>query len=357
MNTRSEPRVLSGPIAGLLGLAVVGFAIFPWLGGQYYVDLLMRVMILGIFAMSLDLLIGYTGLISFGHAAFFGLTGYVLVMVTPETGSISVWLALPACLAAAALVAVVIGWLSIRTSGIYFIMLTLALAQMLYYFFNDSTKYGGSDGAFIASRPSVTIGSLRLLDLGDRITLYYVVLASLIGTFLLLLVLLRAPFGQVIQAIRANEARTRALGFAVQHYKLASFVIAGALAGFAGFLEATHTGIISPAHLSWHESGLVLIMVILGGMGSLYGAVLGALILVFLQDVLQDMTEYWQLVMGLIFIAVVLFLPKGVAGLFKGMGRRKGNRGEPRVEGGQAPRAGEGQAPRAEPAAAEANDG
>ncbi|MDH3232792.1 MAG: branched-chain amino acid ABC transporter permease [Alphaproteobacteria bacterium] len=321
----------SRAIAGLLGLAVLGFAIFPWLGGEYYIDLLIKVMILGIFAMSLDLLIGYTGLISFGHAAFFGLTGYVLVMVTPEAGSISVWLALPACLIAAALVAVVIGWMSIRTSGIYFIMLTLALAQMLYYFFNDSTRYGGSDGTFIASRPSVSIGSLRLLDLSDRITLYYVVLASLVGTFVLLLVLLRAPFGQVIQAIRANEARTRALGFAVQNYKLASFVIAGALAGFAGFLEATHTGIISPAHLSWHESGMVMIMVILGGMGTLYGAVLGAFILVFLQEFLQDMTEHWQLAMGLVIIVVVLVLPKGVAGMIKRLESTLGNRHKARV--------------------------
>lgn len=357
MSARSEPLFVSRPVAGLLVLAVAGFAIFPWLGGQYYVDLLIRVMILGIFAMSLDLLIGYTGLISFGHAAFFGLTGYVLVMVTPETGSISVWLALPACLAAVALVAVVIGWLSVRTSGIYFIMLTLALAQMLYYFFNDSTKYGGSDGTFIASRPSVDIGSMRLLDLGDRISLYYVVLASLIGAFLLLVVLLRSPFGQVIQAIRANEARTRALGFAVQHYKLASFVIAGALAGFAGFLETTHTGIISPAYLSWHESGLVMIVVILGGMGTLYGAVLGALILVLLQDVVQDMTEYWQLVMGLIIIAVVLFLPKGVAGLFERLGRRMGNRRGPHTKGDQGPRAGDEHVSRAEPAVAKVNDG
>ena len=357
MSTRSDLVSLSRPVIGLLGLAVVGFAIFPWFGGQYYVDLLIRVMILGIFAMSLDLLIGYTGLISFGHAAFFGLTGYVLVMITPETGSISVWLALPACLLAVALVAVVIGWLSIRTSGIYFIMLTLALAQMLYYFFNDSTKFGGSDGTFIASRPSVSIGSLSLLDLGDRMSLYYVVLASMIGAFLLLLMLLRSPFGQVIQAIRANESRTRALGFAVQHYKLASFVIAGALAGFAGFLETTHTGIISPAHLSWHESGLVMIMVILGGMGTIYGAVLGAFILVLLQDVLQDMTEYWQLVLGLIIIAVVLFMPKGVAGVFDRVGRGVLNRREPAADVEQAPGVGHGKASSVAPISAEANDG
>jgi len=318
------------PIAGLLVIAVLGLAVFPWVGGDYYAGLLMRVMILGMFAMSLDLLIGYTGLISFGHAAFFGLAGYLLVIVTPA-GGISVWIAVPAILAATALVAGAIGWLAIRTSGIYFIMLTLAFAQMLYYFFNDNPRFGGSDGLFLASRPTVSIGSLSLLDLSDKTTLYYVVLVSLIAAFVLLSVLLRSPFGHVIRAIRVNEGRTRALGYPVRRYKLASFVIAGALAGFAGILEAVHSGIMSPAHLSWHESGMVMIMVILGGMGTLYGAVIGAFILVFLQDYVQDLTEHWQLVMGLIIVFVVLVLPKGVAGLFEGRGRRSNS---PPAEGG-----------------------
>ncbi len=309
------------PTAGLLVAAAVGLALFPWVGGDYYAGLLMRVMILGIFAMSLDLLIGYTGLISFGHAAFFGLAGYLLAIVTPA-GGISVWLAVPGILAATAVVAAAIGWLAIRTSGIYFIMLTLAFAQMLYYFFNDNPRFGGSDGIFLASRPTVSIGSLSLLDLADKTTLYYVVLASLVAAFLLLSVVLRSPFGHVIRAIRVNEGRTRALGYSVRRYKLASFVIAGTLAGFAGILESVHTGIMSPAHLSWHESGLAMIIVILGGMGTLYGAVIGAFILVFLQDYVQDLTEHWQLVMGLIIVFVVLVLPKGVAGLVEGLGRR-----------------------------------
>jgi branched-chain amino acid transport system permease protein len=306
---------LSRPLIAVLLAAVVGLALFPWVGEAFYVQLVVRLMILGIFAMSLDLLIGFTGLVSFGHAAFFGLSGYLLAIVTPDSGPVTVWYALPICLAGTALAALVIGWVSVRTSGIYFIMITLAFAQMLFYFFNENQALGGSDGIFIFFRPTVAVGSLTLIDLDDDLAFYYFVLASLVGAFLILSMVLRAPFGQVIRGIRANEARTRALGFATQHYKLVSFVIAGTLAGYAGFLEATHTGIMSPAHLGWHESGLVMMTVILGGMGTLYGPVLGAFAMGLFQDFVQDLTEYWLLVLGLFVIAVVLFLPDGIAGL------------------------------------------
>lgn len=299
----------------LLLAAVAGLAAFPSVGEDFYVDLVVRMMILGIFAMSLDLLIGFTGLVSFGHAAFFGLSGYILAIITPETEAISIWFALPVCLAGTALVALVIGWFSVRTSGIYFIMITLAFGQMLFYYFNDSTAWGGSDGIFIFSKTTVAVGSVTLLDLNDNLVFYYVVLASLVGTYLFLAMVLSAPFGQVIRGIRANEARTRALGYATQRYKLMSFVIAGTLAGFAGFLEANHGGIMSPAHLGWHESGLVMMNVILGGMGTLYGPVLGVFAMEFLQDTFQDLTEHWHLYQGLFIIAVVLFLPHGIAGL------------------------------------------
>jgi len=299
----------------LLALGVIALAVFPRFGESFYVDLVVRMMILGIFAMSLDLLIGFTGLISFGHAAFFGLSGYLLAISTPETGPVSIWLALPLCLLGSALAALVIGWFSVRTSGIYFIMITLAFAQMLFYFFNDNTALGGSDGLFIYFKPGVSVGGVTLLNLDNVNTLYYVVLASLIGAYALLRVILRSPFGRVIQGIRANEARTRALGFATFRYKLVSFVIAGTLAGFAGFLQGVHGGIMSPAYLGWHESGTVLMMVILGGIGTLYGAVLGAFAMVFLQDWFQELTEHWLLLMGGFVIAVVLFLPNGIAGL------------------------------------------
>ena len=294
---------------------IAALAVFPWVGESFYIELVMRMMIFGIFAMSLDLLIGFTGLVSFGHAAFFGLAGYLLAIVTPESGPVSIWLALPLCLAGAAAAALVIGWFSVRTSGIYFIMLTLAFAQMLFYFFNENSALGGSDGIFIFYKPTITIAGFTLLDLDNHYSFYYFILGSLIASYLFLRMLLNSPFGQVIRGIRANEGRTRALGYATFRYKLVSFVIAGTIAGYAGFLEGVHGGIMSPAHLGWHESGLVMMMVILGGMGTLYGAVLGAFAMVFLQDWFQDVTEHWLLLMGGFVIAVVLFLPHGIAGL------------------------------------------
>ncbi|MFC1681692.1 branched-chain amino acid ABC transporter permease [Pseudomonadota bacterium] len=294
---------------------VAALVVYPWVGESFYIELVMRMMIFGIFAMSLDLLIGFTGLVSFGHAAFFGLAGYILAIVTPESGPVSIWVALPLCLAGTAFAALVIGWFSVRTSGIYFIMLTLAFAQMLFYFFNENSALGGSDGIFIFYKPTITIAGFTLLDLDNHFSFYYFVLGSLIASYLFLRVLLNSPFGQVIRGIRANEARTRALGYATFRYKLVSFVIAGTLAGFAGFLEGVHGGIMSPAHLGWHESGLVMMMVILGGMGTIYGAVFGAFAMVYLQDWFQDLTEYPLLLMGGFVIAVVLFLPHGIAGL------------------------------------------
>lgn len=328
MNMTDTPRAVSI----MLALAVVALGVFPFVGESFYVSLVMRMMILGIFAMSLDLLIGYTGLVSFGHAAFFGFAGYILAIVTPESGPVSIWVALPLCLAGAALAALVIGWFSVRTSGIYFIMITLAFAQMFYYYFNENTDLGGSDGIFIFYKPTVALGGITLLDLDEHYTLYYFILAGLIGSYLVLRIILRSPFGQVIRGIRANEARTRALGFATFRYKLVSFVIAGTLAGFAGFLEGLHTGIMSPAHLGWHESGTVMMMVILGGIGTLYGPVLGAFAMVFLQDWFQELTEHWLLLMGGFVIAVVLFLPHGIAGVIHTVSARLGKKPLPAQE-------------------------
>lgn len=295
--------------------AVILLAVLPPFLGIYYGNLVTRMMILGIFAMSLDLLIGFTGLVSFGHAAFFGLSGYLLGILMMDVESASLYWVLPACLAGTALAAVVIGWFSVRTSGIYFIMITLAFAQMLFFFFNENTALGGSDGLFIFNKPTLAIGSWMPLDLEDHTTFYYVTLASLVLAYLGLRQLLNAPFGQVIQGIRTNENRTRALGYATRNYKLVSFVIAGTLAGFAGFLEAMHTSIISPAHLGWHESGTAMMTVILGGMGTLHGPVLGAFAFGFLHDWLQEVTAYPTLFMGLFVIGVVLFLPRGIVGL------------------------------------------
>ncbi|MCH8154613.1 MAG: branched-chain amino acid ABC transporter permease [Proteobacteria bacterium] len=312
----------SRTVASLLLAAVAGLALFPFASGEFYLELFTHIMVLGIFAMSLDLLIGYTGLVSFGHAAFFGLAGYLLAIITPESEAMSLWVSLPVCLAGVALAALVIGWFSVRTSGIYFIMITLAFAQMAFYYFNENVALGGSDGMFIFTKPSVGVGGFEIIDLGDPTTVYYAVLASLVACYLLLSMVLRAPFGRVIKAIRVNEHRTRALGYDTRRYKLAAFVIAGTMAGYAGYLEAVSTGIVSPGHLSWHQSGLVLILVILGGMGTLYGPVLGAFALGLLHDQVQDVTVHWQLVQGIFVILVVLFLPHGIAGLVARLARR-----------------------------------
>ncbi len=295
----------------------------PFMLGSYYKELVMHMMVLGIFAMSLDLLIGFTGLISFGHAAFFGLAGYLLAIVTPESEPISIFISLPFCLGGAALAALVIGWFSVRTSGIYFIMITLAFAQMLFYYFNENQELGGSDGIFIFNKPLVGWGEVQLLDLSNPNALYYLIFACLIASYLVLRMILNAPFGKVIKGIKANEHRTQALGFNTRRYKLIAFVIAGTLAGLAGYLEAVTTGIVSPGHLHWHHSGEVMMLVILGGMGTLFGPVLGAFTLELLRDNFQDMTEHWHLFQGIFVILVVLLLPNGIASLANLFGRKK----------------------------------
>lgn len=306
----------------MLAVGVAGLALFPLAGDSFYIKLVIKIMALGIFAMSLDLLVGFTGLVSFGHAAFFGVAGYTLAWFVNKAGITELAVVLPAALATSALAALMIGWLAIRTRGVYFIMLTLALAQMLYYFFKDQRYWGGTDGINILDKPRLAVGDVVLLNLGDRVTLYYVTLVLLVGVFAFLAVLLRSPFGRALIGIKVNEDRMRAVGYDVARLKLAAFVIAGMLAGLAGFIEATRSSFVNPAHLSWHESGLVLVMVLLGGMGTLYGPVVGAAVLVLLEDNVSGLWDHWLLIMGFFVIFLVLFLPNGIAGLTDGIARR-----------------------------------
>ena len=310
------------PVLLMLAVGVAGLALFPLVGDSFYIKLVIKIMALGIFAMSLDLLVGFTGLVSFGHAAFFGVAGYTLAWFVNKAGVTDLAVVLPAALATSALAALMIGWLAIRTRGVYFIMLTLALAQMLYYFFKDQRYWGGTDGMNILAKPRLAVGDVVLLNLGDRVTLYYVTLVLLVGVFAFLAVLLRSPFGRALVGIKVNEDRMRAVGYDVARLKLAAFVIAGMLAGLAGFLEATRSSFVNPAHLSWHESGLVLVMVLLGGMGTLYGPVVGAAVLVLLEDNVSGLWDHWLLIMGFFVIFLVLFLPNGIAGLTDGIARR-----------------------------------
>jgi len=215
----------------------------------------------------------------------------------------------------AALMALIIGTLVLRTSGIFFIMATLAFAEMLFYVFHDTAIAGGSDGIYIYERPVLMIGNWQPLDLAHAGHFYYLVLALSIGVILFMRTILRSPFGQVIVGIRVNEHRMRALGFHTFRYKLVCFVIAGAIAGLAGYLAAVQFGVVNPEMLGWHLSGSVLMMVILGGMGTLIGPILGAFSMMFLEEVFQTMTKHWQLLICAVIVLVALFLPRGVAGL------------------------------------------
>jgi branched-chain amino acid transport system permease protein len=307
-----SPRVLL--IAAIT--AVVLLALVPAFADRYYIQLFTRIMALSILAMSLGLLVSGVGLVSLGHAAFFGLGAYVLALISPADVGVAIWWALPVVIVATALAAAAIGALAVRTSGVYFIMLTLAFGQMLFYLFHDAKFAGGSDGRYLNFRPSIEVFGTELLSLNDRPTLFYVALALMVLVYAAIGVLLRAPFGRVIVGIRVNEHRMRALGYNTMRYKLVAFAIAGAIAAIAGFLYATQFRSVNPALFSWHQSGQVLVMVILGGLRARLGPIIGAFALVLVEEVLQAWTEHWLLAVGVFIIAVVLLLPDGLAGLF-----------------------------------------
>ncbi|HEX2225596.1 MAG TPA: branched-chain amino acid ABC transporter permease [Candidatus Binatia bacterium] len=312
----------------LLLATVLLLALLPVFGTTFYLQLGAKIMIMAIFALSLDLLVGHTGLVSLGHAAFFGLAAYVLAWVSPKYEAASLWLTMPAAIVAAALAALVIGYLVVRTAGVYFIMVTLAFAQMLYSVFHDTQLGGGSDGVYINVRPEITLGGYKPLDLESPAQFFYFVLVMLIAVYAFLTHLLRAPFGRALAGIRVNEQRMRSLGYSVFGYKLGAFVIAGALAGVAGYLAACQFGFVNPDILAWHHSGTVLMMVILGGMGRLHGAAIGAFGYVLIQELLSapavmgSYAKHWQLAMGGLIVVIVLALPHGIAGFLDMVLRR-----------------------------------
>lgn len=299
----------------LVLLGVAALALLPLAADKFYVQFATKVLIMAIFAMSLDLLVGHAGLVSLGHAAFFGLSGYLLALMSPQYEAADFWVTLAASVFGAALLALAIGLLVLRTSGVYFIMATLAFAQMLYYLFHDTKIAGGSDGIYIYVRPVATLAGWQPFDLDNFVHFYLLVLGAFVGVFVLLRVLLASPFGKVIAGIRVNEQRMRSLGFSTSHYKLVCFVIAGALAGLAGYLAALQFGVVNPEMLGWHLSGSALMMVILGGLGSAAGPALGAAVLMSLELILQSMTLHWQLPLGVAIVLVALLLPRGLAGL------------------------------------------
>ncbi len=309
-------------------LAFGVLALLPALLSGFYVELAMKIMILAIFALSLELLVGQTGLICFGHAAFFGIGAYTVTLLSPQSEGAPLWWVLPAALGAAALYAVVVGALSLRTKGVYFIMITLAFAQMAYFVFHDTDVGGGSDGIYLYFRPVLKLGSgegaWQPFDLDKPQHLYYAVLVCLAGTLACLGVLLQSRTGRALAGIKANEQRMRAAGFSTFPYKLGAFVLSAVLAALAGVLYALKDGFVNPEILSWHQSGAVLIMIILGGLGHLRGAMLGALAFTLLQELFQSQAvfggfaKHWQLMLGLTIIAFVALMPRGLVGAFKG---------------------------------------
>ncbi|HEV8721687.1 MAG TPA: branched-chain amino acid ABC transporter permease [Candidatus Binatia bacterium] len=307
------------PRAQLIVIALL-LALFPLVGATYYVQLGAKILIMAIFALSLDFLVGHTGLVSLGHAAYFGIAAYALALISPKYEAANLWLTLPFALAAAATAAFVVGFLVVRTAGVYFIMVTLAFAQMIYSIFHDTKLGGGSDGIYIYVRPELSVAGFKPLDLESPAQFYYLALILLVVVYAFLDRLLHAPFGRALAGIRMNEQRMRSIGYPVFIYKLAAFVLAGTLAGLAGYLAACQFGFVNPDILAWHQSGIVLMMVILGGMGRLHGAVLGALSYVLIQEVvsapalLGAHSKHWQLAMGSLIVVIVLVLPHGIGG-------------------------------------------
>jgi branched-chain amino acid transport system permease protein len=280
------------------------------IGQPFYLDLTRRILILAIAAISLNLILGYGGLVSFGHAAYLGIGAYT-VGIMGFYGITSGWLQWPVAVAASALVALAIGAVSLRTSGIYFIMITLAFTQMLYYLGISLEEYGGDDGMRIKARSQFA----GLIDLGDPVAFYYHALALMLLSVLLVYRIVNSRFGMVLRAAKSNEARSRAIGFSPYLYRLAAFVLAGAMCGLAGALYANHTSYITPGLMSWQQSGDIMFMVILGGMASTAGPVLGTFALLLVEELLKGWTQHWQVILGPLLILSVIFFRRGLAGI------------------------------------------
>jgi branched-chain amino acid transport system permease protein len=285
-------------------------------GNLFLLSLFTRIVILAMAAVTLNLIMGFGGMVSFGHAAYIGLGGYAVGILAHE-GYYSGFLQWPLALAASALFALVVGALSLRTRGVYFIMITLAFAQMIYYVAVALDRYGADDGLTIYRRSDFG----GLVNLSNRTVFYYLCLALLAGTMYLVWRLVNSRFGMVIRGAHSNERRMRAIGFPTFRYRLTCFVIAGTMCGLAGALLANHTDFVSPAMMHWTRSGDLIVMAVLGGMGSVIGPVIGAVALLVLEEALSGVTEYWQIIVGPLFLVVVLFARGGIDGILSGAHR------------------------------------
>lgn len=320
-----KPPVIARPgrVALVLTVAIfLALALVPlvasWLPGErYLLGLLVRVMIFAIAAVSLDLILGYGGLVSFGHAAFVGLGAYTVGILAAH-GITDAMIALPAVLAVTALFAFATGVVAVRTRGVYFIMITLAFGQMAYYTATSLTQYGGDDGMRLDHR-STFLGQPLF---ADTVSFYYAVFVILFLFYVMTRVVVASRFGRVLRAARENAVRTETLGFNVSAVRLVAYVIAGMIAGVSGFLLANHILFVSPAYMSWQRSGELIVMVVLGGMGTLHGAVIGSFAYLLIEELLSTFTEHWKVIFGPLLVLVVLFARGGLLDLLGG-GRRE----------------------------------
>jgi branched-chain amino acid transport system permease protein len=314
--------------AVLVFLLFAFFALLPlaatMLDQPFYIGQFRRILIFAIVALSLDLILGYGGMVSLGHAAFFGVGAYVVgilnfhareqtLLLGLVPGSQSMFVTWPAAIIVTSALSCLIGLISLRTSGIYFIMITLAFAQMIYFFFVSLEAYGGDDGLRFPGGTMI----LGLFDSRNDIVFYYVTFTTLLVLLYLCRRMVRSRFGRVIQGVRDNERRMRAIGFSTFRYKLVCFTIAGAMAGLAGALFAAHESFISPSIMHWTRSGELIVMVVMGGMATLIGPVVGATVFLLLERFLPDYTQHWMLVFGPILVLIVLFAKRGIFGLLR----------------------------------------
>jgi branched-chain amino acid transport system permease protein len=313
-------KALLNPRNAIVALVLAGLLLLPLYtslsGNLFALTLFTRIVIFALAATSLNLIMGYGGMMSFGHAAYLGIGGYAVGILAAE-GVGSGFIQWPVALLASALFALVIGALSLRTRGVYFIMITLAFAQMAYYVASGLARYGGDDGLTIYSRSDFA----GLINLSNRVQFYYLCLACLFGGIYLIWRIVNSRFGMVVQGLRSNEQRMQAVGFPATRYRLVCFVIAGTLCGLAGALLANNTDFVSPAMMYWTRSGDLMVMVILGGMGSLFGPMIGAIVYLVLEEFLSQFTEYWALILGPLLLVIVLFGRGGISGLLGRLSR------------------------------------
>jgi branched-chain amino acid transport system permease protein len=285
-------------------------------GQEFYIGVASRLMIFALAATSLTLLLGFGGMVSMGHAAYLGAGAYT-VGILMHHGIMSAWISWPVAVLVGAVLAFLVGLISLRTKGVYFIMITLAFAQMIYFIFVGLKAYGGEDGLSMPQRSAT-----GMLDLAADTNFYYVVLVLVCISLFFVYRLINSHFGRVLQAVHENETRMEAIGYPVFRYKLVCFVIAGALASLAGALLANQNMMVSPSLVHWTQSGSLMVMVILGGTGYFFGGVLGAIVMLMLEEILSAYTIHWQLILGAFLLGVVLLLPNGLASLFQRFNKR-----------------------------------